>query len=364
MVKNSVTQSRIFREEGKSYWTGEIKHFHSEGKANVEVYTGSRKSDVGDILARRRREIRINDRIKRSPLLTLEALSKICAPLSDIAFISEEYESLSKFVSPIPVSLVTENDILFTANSMLMSGYNISKTRQFISFFYSCIKRYKAVTGFGDIPTRNFGVYSRENNAVCAVYFKTNERNRIMKEALRLYGDMKPYYCLGSSIMFMMYTGLDVCSLAGLKFESLDGGKLVVKESLVSFKGDFSSLSGAIKHPFESEIPLTTSAKELIEPVFASLPRYEEMKSSDGARQFKRSIGVTFDAILKNTMLYREYASYGLSVLRNTFAVNCIRNGVDIKELSLMLGHPNEEFTKIVYLPYIKQNKLNPETGL
>lgn len=354
MVKNSATQSRIFREEGKSYWTGEIKHVHSEGKTSVEVYTGSRKSDVGDILARRRREIRINDRIRRSPLLTLEALAKMCAPLSDSVFIAEEYDTLSKFVSSVPVPLATEDDMLFTANSMLMHGYNISKSRQFVTFVYSCIKRYKAVAGFDDIPSRKFGVYSRTDNSVCAVYFKTNERNRIMKEALRLYGDMSPYYRLGSSIMLMMYTGLDICSLAGLKRESLAGEKLVVKDSRVSFKGDFSSLSGAIEHPFESEIPLTKSAKELIEPVFASLPRYEEMKNSDGARQFKRSVGVTFDAILKNTMLYREYAGFGLSVLRNTFAVNCIRNGVDIKELSLMLGHPNEEFTKIVYLPYIK----------
>lgn len=353
MSDRATTESRIFREEGKPYWTGELRHVPIRGQLSVEVYTGRRKSDVRAVLSRRRREVKINDKIMMNPFLTFPELAGLCMDLIENKSVRDNFGTLD-FVTPdIPAVLAGEDDILFCANSLLLSGRNMSETKQFVMFIYSCLKRYKAVMGFTDIPSRNFGVYIHDKNTFAPAYFKTNERNRVMKEALRIYGESKPYYNLGSSVMFMMYTGLTPGELASLKTDSSDGDFLKVNSACISFRGDFSDLSGNIDLPFERRILLTKSAKNLIGKVFASLPRYEEMKNSDGASRFKRSISVTYDAVLKNTMLYSKYSKFGLGVLRNTFAFNCIRNGVDISELSVMLGHPNAEFTKTVYYSYI-----------
>ncbi len=348
-----MIQSRIFREEGDACWTGELRHVPVRGQPSTEIYTAGRKSDVVAVLSRRRREARIDDKIMKDPFLSLSKLAGLCADLTESEFIRGKFGSLSIMIPDIPAVLTCEDDMLFCANSLLLSGLSMSGMTQFIMFLYSCLKRYKSVTGFADIPSRNFGVYIRDKNIIAPVCLKTNERNRIMKEALRIYGASKPYYNLGSSVMFMMYTGLTAGELASVKYGSSDGGFLKVNSAEISFCGDFSDLSGGIDLPFERRIMLTKSAKNLIGDVFASLPRYEEMKNSDGASRFKRSISVTYDAVLKNTMLYSKYSKFGLAVLRNTFAFNCIRNGVDISELSVMLGHPNAEFTRTVYFSYL-----------
>lgn len=347
-------------------WVGSLVYLDKDGREVEEIFTAETKNGVEYKLNLRRRAINTSRLMAGKPKLTLYAAAaeyfkkarKSQLPESEaqtMAFMSEYHDLI---IWQTQIREINDELLIFTANLMLSDGCTIPQIRLFYKWVHFIVKMFSEASGFyvdiSDFPGR----YDRKLGFVIPACFDLTERRRFFKEALRVYPDSDnlPYYRLGSSLMFMMYTGMRANEFAALIDDDFSPESVTVKRHVL-IQGETEGVT--VKNPVKRVIKLSTTALKTAKSLPFSSPRYfADGFTVHGAARLMKSLNEAFTAVLKNIGFDKKYARYGLSVLRNTFAVSCIKNNCPIDELSVILGHPNENYTRTVYAGVIKKIEL------
>lgn len=150
-------------------------------------------------------------------------------------------------------------------------------------------------------------------------------------------------------IGLMLETGLRVGELLALKWSSIDISKRRLRVT-ATIQDLGNGLRGVYQNSPKSQssvrtIPLTQTALDILRKLEGQHPVWV-FAGSNGER-------LSYEAMVYQTKLLCERANVpykGEHVFRHTFATNCYYKGVDVKILSMMLGHSD---TRVTYNTYI-----------
>jgi integrase len=197
-------------------------------------------------------------------------------------------------------------------------------------------------------------------------FFNEEEAEAICRESLFRYGNGKMMYRLGHAIIVLMYTGMRISELLGLKWEDIDFEKkeMTIFNSVVLVK-DRSKNAKTVYKLLEQNstktrsgdrvIPLSKKALEALQEIKKINPNTKYvMSTASGKIMYHRGV----DRMFRNIQTRCKFkTASGVHSLRHTFASMLFRKGVDVKIVSELLGHADVATTYNMYIHLIKEQK-------
>jgi integrase len=195
--------------------------------------------------------------------------------------------------------------------------------------------------------------------------FTDDEVKKICEVAAEKYEVGKQTYRLGQAIVVLLYTGLRIGELAGLKWSDIDfdNKTLAVERSAIMIKNrdpeiekkNILVVQDSVKNrSSERIIPLNKKVIDALRGIQEINGEYEYVLcKSNGKIIEHRNIDGTFKKILKRCGIN----PCGLHTCRHTFASMLFKKGVDVKVVSELLGHSDIGTTYNTYIHLIKEQK-------
>lgn len=186
-------------------------------------------------------------------------------------------------------------------------------------------------------------------------------------EGIRIYG------VNALAIIFLMYTGIRFGELTALKWCDVD-----IESKHISIKNNISivknrnqnkndnrkyvaKLTSVKTDDSERTVPLASRAIEVLHTIKEQSPNCKPddfvFANQKGNILNKNNVTRTLKTMLKRAEC--ETTECGLHALRHTFASQLILKGVDIKVVSMILGHSNITITYNIYVHIIKEQKIS-----
>ena len=195
-------------------------------------------------------------------------------------------------------------------------------------------------------------------------YLNDDEIKKIITECNRKYQSGNDVYWLGQLIVFLIYTGLRIGEAIALNWEdvNLDNKTLSVHKS-VSFVKNRNKES-KIKYIQQQEKTKTYSSERDISLNDIALKSLLQIKEKTFASGFvfcksnnKRFTHSAADKLMRAICRNAGLDEFGVHVLRHTFASLLFRKGVDVKIVSMLLGHSSVSITYNTYIHLIKEQQ-------
>lgn len=194
------------------------------------------------------------------------------------------------------------------------------------------------------------------------VFLTTEERHQIEKEACRLNTKKlfrgkigTSYYGINAqAITFILHTGLRIGELCALQWENVD-----MKLKTVAIKQNATLVSDPISGKTSSEIttpkrkssfrkiPLDDYAFNIIKQLSDDVNGDFVFHTSSGGMLTRNNVLKTLKRMIERCEIDKDPTVHDL---RHTYASELIRNGVDIKTVSEILGHKDIATTMNIYV--------------
>ena len=187
------------------------------------------------------------------------------------------------------------------------------------------------------------------------------EIERIIEIAKSKYKNGKLKHRHGAGFIVMLYTGLRDSEARAINLTTdvdLDKRKMIINKNLTytydrsktPYKKELKLQKGT-KYGVTRTVPLNKTASKLLEELLESGQRY--MFEVDGEYLSYSSMNKAFKRVLREAGIQE----CGLHTLRHTFASMLFRKGVDVKTVSMLLGHKDVAFTYNTYIHLIEEQK-------
>jgi integrase len=196
-------------------------------------------------------------------------------------------------------------------------------------------------------------------------FFEQDEINLICKESITCYKNGKQIYRLGYAIILLLSTGMRIAELLGLKWSDVDFKNKLIKitKTIVLAKNRDKEISKKYIKIKQSSTK-TNSSDRVIDLNDTALSALQEIYKINGNQEYVMAtesgevIGArNIDRMLRNILIKCNIKPCGVHALRHSYASMMFRNGVDVKEVSELLGHSDVSFTYNVYIHLIKEQK-------
>lgn len=207
-------------------------------------------------------------------------------------------------------------------------------------------------------------------------WFTEDEIKTFKETCISKYGNGEYKYLYGYIFILMLYTGIRAGEALQLKWEDIDTKKklLYVKGNRITVKNRDANGNATNYKTIDQDtaktnagtlrqIPLNDNAIKVINNI-------KEVYKSKGVKSqlnyvvsSKEGNPITLPTFMKSYKRVLEQSGIddngcGLHALRHTFASMLIKNGVDIKIISEILGHSNISITYNTYIHLIKEQKV------
>lgn len=267
---------------------------------------------------------------------------------------------------------VTTDDIQMLINSK-KSVLSVSSLKKIKEVLYPCFKHAKNQNVVSFNPVENVSIpkrvfFDEQDRRMC--FYSDDEVKMIVQTMLPKYYQYNPRrYRYSPLYTFILNTGLRIgeCMALNWKDVNFDNRTLKVNKSVItSYERDESMNKGSKKQKIGMTktlkgnriLPLNDSA---LEALFMMKERNEDMditsdlifSNYEGGLLNIKSVQTTFKSICNDLGI--EYK--GIHALRHTFGSLLIKNHVDIKIVSELLGHTDVRFTYNRYIHIIQEQK-------
>ena len=241
-------------------------------------------------------------------------------------------------------------------------------------FKYGLNKKTVAVNPCAGVSIPNAKLFKKKG-----IQFYTQEEAEIIcKQALSCWSKGKRRYPLGSFVPLLINTGLRAGELTALQWErdiNLKENMLTVRGNVVRIKDrdtddeDSADAEAKKKRKLveqnsaktdsgERPIPLNAAAKAALEDLQTVTGNHTYvMSTKTGNMMDPTNLDHMFRRIVEASGLPKEKV-YGLHSLRHTFATLLLNNNVDVKTVSVLLGHADISTTYNTYIHVIKEQKV------
>lgn len=180
-----------------------------------------------------------------------------------------------------------------------------------------------------------------------------------IEDMQKLYEEAKKpkYSNNGYIVILIMYTGIRAGEMQELRWKDIDMDKktLTVKRTAVRVGSETMTKNSPKSAAGVRTIPLGEKAMEAIN-YFDQIPHTDEdfvCRNINGRRVERRRLQRSLDAMLANSGASVQHC--GLHSLRHSFGSALLENGVDIKVVSILLGHQKVTTTYDHYIHIINK---------
>lgn len=250
-------------------------------------------------------------------------------------------------------------------NKMVSKGYSYSTIHKAYVLLNECLNKAVDDRIILTNPCRSVVQPSKTQNTQKNIKFLTDEEIKLfLNEA------QKTKYKNGLAIASIIYTGIRGGELCALKWEDIDFNRRTLSVTKnITTTYDYSDENNPVIKVMEQQstktnngriIPLSKSALEIFSNiknnrVNASKDDHIVLTDSKNKITSIDNISEAYNTIVTNAGIKGKT---GIHTLRHTFASLLIRNNIDIKVVSEMLGHTTVNFTYNTYVHIIDQQKV------
>ncbi|MCI1964529.1 MAG: site-specific integrase [Oscillospiraceae bacterium] len=197
-------------------------------------------------------------------------------------------------------------------------------------------------------------------------WFSNDEIKRFKEQCTFIYKNGKYRYPLGYGMIFIMNTGLRLGEALAIKWENVNWEKkqLSVESNVVMAVDRKSGKKKRVQ--INQDFLKTKSSKRIIPLNNTAIDALTQIKkiryfgeksyilcTETGTQNKPRNFCRTFEEILKRAEIER----CGIHTLRHTFASKLFEKNVDVKTVSMLLGHADVTITYNIYIHLIQQQK-------
>lgn len=197
------------------------------------------------------------------------------------------------------------------------------------------------------------------------------EINLIYNELTRKYSNGKNVYGNAAYVIILiMYTGLRVSEVIGLKWYNIDleNNEMTIEQSLAKIREKDNDGNSIYKHKIKTvktqqskrTIPMPNRALEAIQ-FFHHYNHSDSdfvcINDKNYNHYTRRQIERTLERVVNNSDC--KIKTYTPHILRHGYGSILLSKGVDIKIVSELLGHEDVAFTYNVYIDIFKKDKQN-----
>ena len=191
-----------------------------------------------------------------------------------------------------------------------------------------------------------------------------NERERFVAEALRKYKNGKYVYRYGTTMVFMLNTGLRESEMSALSYETVhpEENYIEVRDSAAAVKidGHYKTIIRRNETKWDSGryVPLNDTAREMLREMANQFSGTYVTSSVHGDVLSPLELTKTFNRICAAANITEDMKGVGAHCLRHTFATSLFEQGVDIKTISELLGHSSTTVTLNTYISVANKMKI------
>jgi len=272
-------------------------------------------------------------------------------------------------IGEIQIGSLTANDIQKMINALAEKGLAYSTIKKAYDAINPCFKLGIIKKEVQENPCLGVKLPKRlvrRKNDIR--FFTQDEVERISKECLVTDSKKKQIYRLGQSVIILLNTGMRIGELLGLKWDDVnyENRTATVSDNVVLIK-DRERADDADTPRYkmiEQDTTKTDAGERIIQlnqkalNAFKAIQQFNGkythvMASSNGNILMPRN----FNRMLKNILERCNITPCGAHALRHTFASLLFKNGVDVKTVSVLLGHKDVSVTYNTYIHLIKEQK-------
>lgn len=268
------------------------------------------------------------------------------------------------YIGNIPISELSLFNIQHMVNQIDKSGLSYSAVKKAIDCTRQIVNYYCVVAKTNIDPLRGVQLPTRKKRSISdIVFFSTEECKRIINAATEIDRFGKPVYRLGYSIVVLIFTGLRIGELLGLRWREVDfeNNIITITGNAVSCQVDGKYIMIRQDSPKTDSsnrvIPLAPPAKEAFQKLFEVTGSKEFVMTNELNEIFSYNhANRMFHAILKRCNI-KVPKGTGIHSLRHTFASLLFDNDVDVKTVSELLGHCETGITEDIYIHITNRRK-------
>lgn len=258
---------------------------------------------------------------------------------------------------------VTSSDIQSLINSMYEKGYSYGGIKK----VYDCLNEFFRFCQATDVVIKSpmlAVMLPNKNNIVSnqkTRFLDNYETTKFINTALMQYPNGTYVYSNPYAFIFCLNTGLRTCELLGLNCGDVNLEKKYIdinknyvevynREDGFKQKGIHCILQTPKTEGSNRLVPLNKDALEavthLLPPTDLQKRDMPLIRDINGSRLSPNALRKQFNRIIKAAGI----EPCGVHALRHTFASKCFSDGLDLKSISLLLGHSSVSTTEKIYV--------------
>jgi site-specific recombinase XerD len=273
------------------------------------------------------------------------------------------------YIGDIQIGTLTSGDIQSMIKKLVLKGFAYSTIKKAYMAVNACcnygIDNEKLIKN----PCRGVKLPKNLERKKSDIKFFTQEEVELIRqECVVKYGNGKQMYRLGHAVIVLLYTGMRIGELLGLKWADIDYEKKHAKvtDSVVLVKDrERNEKDDKPKYKLlKQDNVKTESSSRFVQLNQKAIAALKEIQVFNGKHTHVMAnangnilIPKNFDRMLRNILTRCGLEPCGAHTLRHTFASMLFKNGVDVKTVSELLGHSDVAFTYNVYIHLIKEQK-------
>lgn len=275
------------------------------------------------------------------------------------------------YIGHLQVHSIASSDIQNMVNSLRDNGRSYSSIKKAYDAVNACFKHGLIQKTIVSNPVLGVTVPAKKSFPQKSVRFYTKEEAKLLvDQAMSTWSNGKRRYPLGAFVPFLINTGLRMSELLALQWGrdiDLESKTVTVHKNVALVKDRAANAQAKYKlieqdsvksdAGQDRSIPLNDDAyTAILDLQKVTGGQTLVMSTSVGTAVMPRQLDQMFRRIATASGLSDEKI-YGVHALRHTFATLLLKNKVDIKTVSQLLGHADVGVTYNTYIHVIKEQE-------
>jgi len=368
-------EGAIYQRKSDGLW---LARFTPHKGAKIKYLSGKTEREVKKKLKAHKDELSKNDYVEVQKITVQEYMNRWFLEVKmnelkpksidalEVTLRSQVYPA----IGDIQIGGLTPNDIQVMINDLTHKGYAHSTIKKAYMAVNACFKLGIEKEDVVKNPCRGVRLPKNLVRKQDDIKFFTKEEvDLICTEALTQYSNGKPKYRLGHAILVLLYTGMRIGELLGLRWADIDfNSKTVyVRKNVVVVKNRDSDEDGNDSPKWrllEQDDTKTKASARIVTLNQKAINALKGIQEFNGKFDHVMAnstgnilIPKNFDRMLRSVLIRCDLEPCGAHVLRHTFASMLFKNGVEAKTVSELLGHSDVSVTYNTYIHLVKEQK-------
>jgi len=373
--KRNYGEGSIYFAEANNKWVAKYK---PEGWSKPKIFYATTETEVRRKLKQFKKESSKQTLIEIQKMPVKEYMDDWLTKVKTLELKPKSYDRLEDTLKnqiyptlgDIQIHALTPDDIQGLIKHLLDEGYSYSTIKKTYEAFDGCFKLGVEKGDLSGNPATGVKLptkikISKKARSKKIRFFSDEEVKAIYNECLIEYKHGKRGYRLSQALIILLYTGIRIGELLGLKWEHVDFDNKTIEivESVVLVRARKDEKTKYILHEQDDTkteagdgrvIPLNKKAMAALQQLHDINGKWDYVAANTNGTVVRPR---NFDRMIRNILKKCEIEPCGAHVFRHTFASMLFKKGIDVKYVSELLGHASIEITYDTYIHLIEAQK-------